>query len=306
MQGDLLGLLGGPAVDVDGVAQHGQHERHDGDDAPRGVRQHLQAPQRVGGDDDRRGQRPHEAQVARGVLLDDAAHGLARELTAARLAVALAGGHEQGAERGGQQEPARERDARRGAAREHAQQEAGGDARELDDRLVLHAEAVGQLDREVDGQDDRQRGLPQRPGDEGHDGEDDRQRDRPTDAQLPRRDGPEPLARVRPVGLDVARVVDQVDRAGDQAEQDERDPGADEGGAADLLARGQHGGQDEDVLDPLPRAHGAQPRGARGRRAGVGGADEGGHQRTPRRVAVRRATTAVAAPSSAPAVTSLG
>ena len=89
---------------------------------------------------------------------------------------------------------------------------------------------------------------------------DDREDDRRLRLELARGDGPEPLARVQPVLLDVADVVDEVDRRAHQAERDEGEGRGEQDVALEEPARGEGCGEDEDVLDPLARAHGPDRR----------------------------------------------
>ena len=73
----------------------------------------------------------------------------------------------------------------------------------------------------------------------------------------PQGDRPEPLGGVGAVEVDVARVVDQVDAGRRQAERHERDRGhAQHLGLSE--SAGQHGrGEDQHVLQPVPRPGGA-------------------------------------------------
>ena len=88
------------------------------------------------------------------------------------------------------------------------------------------------------------------------------------DAELARGDRPEALLRVLAVLLDVVGVVDQVAGRGDRAEGDEGDRRGEDRVDLVELAREQQPREDEQVLDPLLRAH----RRRSPRAAGRGGA----------------------------------
>ena len=146
-----------------------------------------------------------------------------------------------------------------GTAGDGADQIRRRDDADVDHRLVFEAEAVAQLHHDVDGHHQRQVGGEpprdaQRCGRQhyrhrvgqplGHDAGGDRT---------------ESLGRVLAVGLDVADVVDQVDRRGTQAEHHEGDRDLDEYVVVVVVSvgapGGQRRGQHQDVLHPLPRAH---------------------------------------------------
>lgn len=191
------------------------------------------------------------------------------------LRVPLAGDDEQRAEGRHEQEPLGRRDPRGGAAGDPPQQETRSHDREVDDRLVLEEQRVAHGDRDVRAQDAGQRRARQqdRRG-QGSGEQHDRHGDGHARRQRPRGDRPEALARVLAVGVGVPDVVDQVDAAGDQAEQDERDQDREQDAGLRDRARGERHGEHEHVLRPLP---GPQPLDdAADQRAGCRAADGSG------------------------------
>ncbi|MGC0428204.1 hypothetical protein RKD32_004559 [Streptomyces sp. SAI-195] len=153
-------------------------------------------------------------------------------------------------------------DAERESADHRAHQEAGGDDGEVDDEDVLEADAVRQLHGEVGGQQDRD-GRGAQPG--GEDGREDAQDaaggvgERHRD--LSGGDRAVPFDGVGAVGLGVPGVVDQVDGGGAGGEQHEDQGELPQRVRGEQLARGGRGGDDQDVLDPLAGARGAQQSG---------------------------------------------
>ena len=215
---------------------------------------------------------PDEPEVRRGVAVEAAARGSASPSAqpALQLAEPLAGGHEQGAEAGDDEEPARDRELGRDAAGDRAQQEAHGQQGELDDRLVLEEQRVGEGERCV-GEHDAEEADVDRQGEASDaDGEHGRGEAAPRRESSPAAIGPGPLDRVPAIGLDVADVVDQVGGTRHQAEGDEGEQRRDEDVRLEERAGRQRRGEDEDVLQPLPGAHGDEQRGGGGPVAGDG------------------------------------
>jgi len=89
--------------------------------------------------------------------------------------------------------------------------------------------------------------------------------DRPTDGQLPGGQRTVALARVEAVAFDVHQVVDQVDGAGHQAEQNEGGYHARQRLSLGELLVEQDGGEDEAILRPLDGPHGGNQTPHRGR-----------------------------------------
>jgi len=132
-----------------------------------------------------------------------------------------------------------------------SQQKPGRDAGELDDRFVLHAQAVPELDGLVD-RDDHE----QLQGQQGRDDQGGRKQHRgrgPGGAyrQLPRGHWAQAFRDVSAIGLHIQGVVDQVDAGGGHGEGDECDQHLGEGFWLGDDPGGERCGQDQDVLDPL-------------------------------------------------------
>jgi hypothetical protein len=138
------------------------------------------------------------------------------------------------------------------------QHEAGADCHQVEDRLVLDPEGVGQVDESVNGHDQGQvpsgqgRAQPDRGGQE-HDGEGQGQPDR----HHPAGDRAQPLGRVVPVGGRVDGVVEEVGARRGHAEDAEGGHAVPEHGPVQEVARGARGHEHQQVLDPL--AGSAQP-----------------------------------------------
>lgn len=151
-------------------------------------------------------------------------------------------------------------DLRRVGAGEDAQDVAGRDDEDVEERDLLEAERVEDGDRRVD-----ERGPERRGGRERDDGERERpedrgERERAPRGQRSRRDGPEPLDGVLSIRLGVADVVQEVEGRGERAERRPDDDGAaGEVSAVRDLAE-KDGREDEEVLDPLGRPEGLDDR----------------------------------------------
>ena len=140
------------------------------------------------------------------------------------LGVALARHHEERARTRDDEEPVRHRDAGGGGARDRPEHEAGRDRTQVEHRLVLQPDGVGDGDHDVAGDDEREPSAVQRRRDSERQDDQHRRHDLgEADADVPRGDGPRPLVGVEPVGLGVERVVQEVGAAGREAERDERD-----------------------------------------------------------------------------------
>ena len=143
----------------------------------------------------------------------------------------------------------------RGGAGDRAQQEPGGDHHQLDDGDVLEPHRVGQGQRDV--RDQHQRQLPVRQHAAGSDRQHDAAAIPTTRASAtgttPGRDRPEPLGRVQPVLLDVGRVVDQIAARRARGERHHGDRRLPQHGRVAEHARRGRRGRHQHALEPLPR-----------------------------------------------------
>src|SRR5712692_9943399 len=150
----VLGGTTGPGLEQQGVAQDRQHEGSDRelevDVATGGKGRLLEGPEAVGGDGHPSRETPDEAQELLRVGSQGAPVANALEFELAVVDLALPSDHEQGAERGDDEEPVREGDPRGEAACDGPNQKPRGDGREVEDRFALEPYAVGEVDGDVD------------------------------------------------------------------------------------------------------------------------------------------------------------
>ena len=217
------------------------------------------------GDGDAGSDRAYEPEEADRVLLEGGPVGAGVGAELDELGVALAGDDEERCRASHDEEPVRDRDVGGDATCDGPEHEAGGHGPEIDDRLMLEPQAVGDGERGVPGDDRGQLSVVDRCGDP--DPEDHQEACGPLgepDADLAAGHRPVSLRGVAAIGFGVERVVQEVGAAHGQAQGDEGD-----GGTSDLARVREHTGRagrgdDEEVLQPLP---------------GPGGADEAAEER---------------------------
>ena len=161
----------------------------------------------------------------------------------------------------------------------HTQHEARRDDQHVDDDDVFEFEGVGQIDQRVQHDDDAKGRIQRERGDEREQPDRDRRAPRDRDRQLAGGDGPVLLLGMLPIGVDIGDVVDDVDRAGDQAQQHKAEDGLaqrrlEEGAGHKELGVEHDGGEDENVFrQPLLGPHGAEE-------GAEEGAEDGEHEQT--------------------------
>jgi len=202
-----------------------------------------------------------------------------------QLGVALGQDHAERAQAAHRQEPAGRRHVRGGGAAQHAEQEAGRHAQQLEHRDLLELPRVQEGQAQVGGhrrgeqrlRDEQARGQPGQ-------GAERAEHDRVPLGQFAGGHRPVPLARVQAVTFGVGHVVDEVHRDRGEAEGGRGDQGVEQPVTPAERRAGQRRGENEQVLRPLPGPGGAQhrhhPAAAAGRRgqAHLGGARVGGHR----------------------------
>ena len=142
------------------------------------------------------------------------------------------------------------------------QHEPEGDERDVEEGDLLQLEGVGDVLREVDAGDERERGRDDVRDAEGDADEDEGERPRHPLGNGAARDGAEALDGVHPVRRHVDDVVDGVDGACQEAERARRGEGPARDAEVERRAHGrlhedvlveEHGREDEEVLHPLVR-----------------------------------------------------
>ena len=204
---------------------------------------------------------------------------MARELMALSLQqhqflAAFGEAQEQRQQRHAHVQPRREaHDIDQRHARGHAQHEARRHDEHIDDDDVLEFERVGQIEHRVEDDDDAEGGIQRERRDEREQPERDRRDNRNRDGQLAGRNGPILLLGMLAIGLHIGNVVDDVNRAGNEAQQHKADDGLaqrrlEERAGHEEFGVEDDGGKDEDVFgQPLPGTHGLEQ-----------GAEDGEHE----------------------------
>jgi hypothetical protein len=202
-----------------------------------------------------------------------------------QLGVALGQDHAERAQAAHRQEPAGRRHVRGGGAAQHAEQEAGRHAQQLEHRDLFELPRVQEGQAQVGGhrrgeqrlRDEQARGQPGQ-------GAERAEHDRVPLGQFAGGHRPVPLARVQAVTFGVGHVVDEVHRDRGEAEGGRGHQGIDQPVTPAERGAGQRRGEDEQVLRPLPGPGRAQyryrPAGAAGRLGPdhLGGARVSGHR----------------------------
>jgi hypothetical protein len=163
-------------------------------------------------------------------------------------------GEQQRHEERAQHEPRRHVHVDRRAARIHAQQEADRDAHRVEHDDVLELDRIGDVDHPVDRRPDQEVAAPGQREPHAHERQGRNARD--ADRQTPARQRTFALLGMLLVPLEIEQVVHQIDRAGDEAEaQEGQRRFAGDHRFAHLLGEDQRR-EDQEVLDPLVKAHG--------------------------------------------------
>jgi hypothetical protein len=164
---------------------------------------------------------------------------------------ALGEGEEEREEARAEEKPARDLHRDRHRAGEHAQHEAGGDRHDVEDDRMLEPGRVEQVERQVAGEERRERAGEREAAGERAAAEQRCRRRRDRRRQLPRGDRPQALERMLPVLGAVAQVVGEVDRARRGAEERERRGGARQELRVVEPVREDERREHEEVLHPL-------------------------------------------------------
>lgn len=115
---------------------------------------------------------------------------------------------------------------------------------------------VGEVGEEVDQAEGEKAWAEEKGGGEGEEEEEEGRTPGDADGKGARGDGAVAFFRVLAVGFYVGQIVDEVDDAGEQAEDSYASQGGEEGGEIGQFAVEDEGGKDEDVFGPLFGAHG--------------------------------------------------
>ncbi len=162
--------------------------------------------------------------------------------------------------------------------RQQPQREQRAEREHVDDRLGLEAEGVGEGQREIAGETEKDVRIDRQRSGEAGGGHRRRQHDRHRDRQGAGRQRPVALARVRAVRRQVEQVVHEVGTAGRDREQRDRRQRRQQDRRVLVGPGQQERQQDQPVLGPLMRAERAQQRWKDARRG-----TELGLDRRPRR-----------------------
>ena len=170
------------------------------------------------------------------------------------LVTALTEGQEQREQDRADQEPARHLDVDDDRARDGAQHEPAGDDDHVHDDDVLEPCRVGDQQDDVREGRHQEGAREQRGQREARRDERGRRRDGDPDGEPAGGDRPDALARIQAVSLSIGDVVEQVDGAGQRAEDRERRQRRPHGAREQPLREDQPR-EDEQIFDPLSRAH---------------------------------------------------
>ncbi len=164
------------------------------------------------------------------------------------------------------QQPVADADVDHDGARRRAQHEADRYGQHVDDDDVLQRPGVEGEQADVRRAEQAEgRPEPER-GPEGGDAEHRGRRQRGRHRNRAGRDRPIPLDRMAAIGLPVRHVVEEIDDAGERAEDDERGEGIQDRPRVQQPLAEQQRGEDDEVLRPLRRperqdeARGQRPR----------------------------------------------
>jgi len=170
------------------------------------------------------------------------------------LTAPLRESEEEREERSAEQQPPGDLDRDRLRPRGRPDHEEAGDREHVERRDVLDAEAVARLEREEGDDHPGDAKAERRRHEQGRDREARGDARREPGRQRPRRHGPVALHRMEPVLGRVAHVVDEVRGARRKAERREAGEGVDPAAGVAELRGEEDPGEDEQVLQPLPRA----------------------------------------------------
>ena len=155
----------------------------------------------------------------------------------------------------------RRRDANPERAGEDSQHEPGGDQEHVEDRNVLQAEAVGDVERDI-AAGDRRRGARDARGErEARHREHGGERECGAGADRAARHRPVALARVSPIGIAIDHVVQRVHRARHETERGEDEDRLQGQGGIGPAVTEEPADEHEAVLDPLVRPPESNPMG---------------------------------------------
>ena len=239
-------------VAEDPVEHEGQRDRQEARvEFPHGLRRHR--VQGVRGHGRRGDDRDHLVEEALAVLGEHRPMGGRRPVERQVFLPPLAERQEQGDQDRADHEPAGDVDVHGLGAGDGAEHEADGHRQHVEDHDVLEPERIRHEEHAVGERDhpEPQRQAKRRA--EAHEQEHDGEGRRRAARQGARGDGAVPLHGVLPVLVHVGEVVDQVDRAGERAEDGEGRERRPDERAEEVLREGDRG-EDEEVLHPLPRA----------------------------------------------------
>src|SRR6266851_485061 len=151
-------------------------------------------------------------------------------------------------------QPVRHRNGNRDPATQHAEHESHRNRHHVDDHLFLQNQRVEDLQAEIGG-GHRGEGGTDGVGERGAGGPaEDHSAGNGASGKQPGGDGPVPLFRVPPILLAVEPIIEEIHAAGEQAEGDHRERRPERGVSSKDALREEQGGEDDQILRPLPRA----------------------------------------------------